>query len=145
AQVQATIEASKKYRVLSAVTAFIDLDPILGGEPCVNCLTGWDDGGGVIINATEETAPEVSVMLFPNPFAEQLHIAIKSPEVEYLEIYDTKAQRVWAYDLQGVDWTEQITWNGRDLSGTELPNGWYVVVLHLADGSQQLEKVMLLK
>ena len=143
AQVQATIEASKKYRVLSAVTAFIALDPVLGGEPCINCLTGWENDW--VISATEEPKPEIKAQVFPNPFAEQLHIAIKSPEIQYVEIYDTRAKRVWAYDLQGVDWTEQITWNGRDLSGAELPNGWYVVVLHLADGSQQLEKVLLLK
>lgn len=135
------IDKSKQYRVLSSVTAFIALDPAVGGEPCYECLNPGDD---IIISSSEvKEEPKVLLRAYPNPFTEQLTIDLQSEQVTAIQIYSTQGQLVWQKEIAGTALEEQIFWNGKNFSGQDVPNGWYIIVIHLADGSHHLEKVVL--
>lgn len=91
------IAQSIEERVLTGLTAFLALEPGLGGEPCVSCL---NNNGGVLI-ATNElydfSGAELTIL--PNPVFDQATIQLEvggdSPAVEWtMMIYDVAGRMV---------------------------------------------------
>jgi len=81
---------------------------------------------------------------YPNPFNNQLRIAISLPEHRtsaILQIFDLKGRLVWSKkDLQGTS----IIWNGQDLNGQDLDSGVYL--LKLSSGSiHDSQKILMIK
>ncbi len=81
---------------------------------------------------------------YPNPFNNQLRIAISLPEHQQsalLQIFDLRGRLVWSKNnLQG----NSVIWNGQDFKGQELDSGVYL--LKLSDGSiHDSQKILLIK
>lgn len=75
---QFIIETSKAERILTGLTAFLALEPSLGGEPCIDCL--FNDGGGSIIGTTEKfDGSRAALVVTPNPASDLATILLTYP------------------------------------------------------------------
>lgn len=70
------IEQSIAERILTPLTAFLALEPGLGGEPCIACLV---NNGGVIINTEEFELEDAQVSVSPNPTTAIARIRLSHP------------------------------------------------------------------
>jgi len=109
------IETSIAERVLTGLTAFLALEPGLGGTPCIECLIG-----DPIIVSTGEPADDIESLeafCFPNPASEVVDIFIKSPDLEQRSldgweavIFDQSQRQI--HKLGAPTWqSDQIRWS----------------------------------
>lgn len=70
------IAQSIAERILTPLTAFLALEPGLGGEPCIACLL---NNGGVIINTEDFVFEDAQVSVSPNPAVDYARIRINHP------------------------------------------------------------------
>ena len=74
----------------------------------------------------------------PNPFAARTSITLELPRKTALKvsIYDAQGRLVWT-DCRGTmaRGHQEITWDGRDGDGRELPAGAYLTRITTADGT----------
>ncbi|MBI5917474.1 MAG: T9SS type A sorting domain-containing protein [Bacteroidetes bacterium] len=133
--IQNIIDISIAERVLSNYTAFLALEPNLGGEPCWGC---WNNDVPVVIGTTEVDTPEngMSVAASPNPFVRNLNIRIQfgadfKTENLQVRIVDSFGRPV--VDLSPVTKIFQsqfeLQWDGKNASGSEVPSGIYYLVV----------------
>ncbi len=116
------IDLSIQHRVLSKYTAFIALDPALGGEPCFDCIVG---GGPVIIETTELPAEdEKKLSAFPNPFREGIAIQLTGATAADVRIYDLMGRLV-----RILEPADSLWWDGKNAQRQDLPAGVFVVVV----------------
>ncbi len=91
------IDLSIRERILTPLTAFLALEPGLGGEPCIGCL---DNNGNVIIFSTEEfDISTTSVTISPNPAIDYARIRVEHPSGVRSEnwqavIFDTNGKAI---------------------------------------------------
>ena len=88
------------------------------------------------------------ITLTPNPFSKTLEIRLQIPEQKNdkigFKIYNTAGQLVKQFDNKTIDPFGQLSWDGTDCSGKQLPNGIYFIVLESSEESF-IDKVILLK
>lgn len=135
------IALSMETNVLSKYTALLALDVSVGGEPCPGC----DYFGSDFANSLEETEinNKNSLTVFPNPFFEYCQITVTTDDLNDLAIYDLSGRMVYTFDLELVEEKEgNITWDGRDTTGSIVPNGTYIIRAQ-SISSVQTVKVML--
>ena len=91
------IDLSIRERILTPLTAFLALEPGLGGEPCIGCL---DNNGNVIIFSTEEfDITTTNVTIRPNPAIDYARIRVEHPSGVRSEdwqavIFDTNGKAI---------------------------------------------------
>lgn len=72
------IEQSIQERILTGLTAFLALEPSLGGEPCIDCL--FNNGDIIIIDAVEQfDLRDATVLVTPNPASDIAHVFLSYP------------------------------------------------------------------
>ena len=150
ATAQEIVESSIYYRVLSLHTAFLALEPSLGGEPCIGCIDG-SNGGEFPVFSTEELAAEDPLILLkalPNPFARQVQIRAEllpgAVGAEYqFAIYSQLGQLVTVLEPQMLAPGQEATllWDGATADGRELPAGIYFLIVQGPQGRAQLKLV----
>jgi len=140
------INLSLEQRILSLYTAFLCLEPSLGGEPCPTCT---DRSQGVV--ATEDIIRDslLDVTFSPNPFSDQVSIRIEAPDGVRpddirIAIYDLagREQMVFRELPEGTLYTLEFRWDGRNAAGQELPSGTYLLQL---SGEQLNQSFVLIK
>jgi hypothetical protein len=128
--IQEIIRASIGERVLSLYTAFLALEPSLGGEPCLNCQDRSQGPATSVDNNLLDSL--ASSKVFPNPFIDQVSIQLKFKEHIDLSqaqagIYDQFGRLVWRFsDLPRGKVNEiEFNWNGQNGKSAYLPAGLY--------------------
>lgn len=127
------INLSLEQRILSLYTAFLCLEPSLGGEPCPSCI---DRSQGVVATADLVKDSLFAVTFSPNPFSDQVAIRIDAAaglnsDAVQLAIYDLsgREQIVFRELPKGTLRSLEFRWDGRNAAGQELPSGTYVLRL----------------
>ncbi len=146
ASVQTAIQFSIAERVLGKYTAFLCLEPLLGGEICLTC----ENEDGVVPTEPSPTLVEtVTWTAFPNPFSNQVKVDLTLPEGLdpddcTLVLFDATGRKIRQFqtpDLSGSGQDWQLTWDARDESGTQVPSGVYFLVLSTPKGKYHLKLV----
>ncbi|MCZ7602740.1 MAG: FlgD immunoglobulin-like domain containing protein [Melioribacteraceae bacterium] len=127
------IGTSISNRVLSYHTAFICLEPSLGGEVCYDCR---DDGGGSTDVETDSVnvIEEFSLAAYPNPFNSQTKIRVNLPpgmlsDNISFKIYNILGQVVKTFELNpNTKGTYEFNWDGRNDYGETVSSGIYIFV-----------------
>lgn len=126
------INRSISARVLSLYTAFIALEPGLGGEPCLDCNDDTE-GGVVDVEEIEVDSAAFDIEIYPNPFRERATINIVFKERIDLEdfefiIFNALGQQVKRFNtVDGFFGNEiQLEWDATDESGQEIEPGIYL-------------------
>lgn len=141
------INKSISERVLSLYTAFLCLEPGLGGEPCPDCFNEGDDE--VLISVENPENPEITVAAYPNPFDNQttlsiiLNNQISSEDIQ-IEVYNILGQKM--KDISKADYRTdnqrlEVTWDARDNAGKRVEKGTYFFVVKIGDYTEVV-KVM---
>lgn len=120
-QIYDIIDWSIGYRVLSKYTAFIALDPALSIEPCFGCPFVNDE---ILIQTDEKPVKEPALKAFPNPFSDVLAIQAEGIDPAEIYIFDSAGRLVRTLAADG-----QLTWDGTNDQGIELPAGLYAIVV----------------
>jgi hypothetical protein len=129
------IDMSIKERILSNYTAFICLEPSMGGQVCYDC---FDESELVSVEEEENSALSDSSLInvYPNPFNDQTKIQIKLAGLENansvdLKIYNILGELIKDFELSNSLTGNQIeiTWNGKNNSGVSVASGTYILVL----------------
>jgi Ca-activated chloride channel family protein len=122
-------------RVLSIYSAFLCLDPSLGGEVCYDCF----DDGGIIgeVNEDDNAVSDSVITAYPNPFNSQVQINVPLRQIENAEyatfrIYNVLGQVVRNFEvnasLESKD--HRFIWNGQDDEGATVSSGIYFFVVN---------------
>lgn len=144
--IQAALQFSIAERVLSKYTAFLCLEPLLGGEICLTC----ENEDGVVPTEPSPTLVEtVTWTAYPNPFSDYVKVDLTlpeglDPEDCTLVLFDATGRKIRQFqtpDLSGSGQDWQLTWDARDESGTQVPAGVYFLVLSTPKGNYQLKLV----
>lgn len=96
AEYESIIAQSIEERVLTPLTAFLALEPGMGGTVCIPCIGEGGGGGGVIINNNNvpEEEQEARLLITPNPASTEANIRLN-------HVSNAAAARVKIYDMQG--------------------------------------------
>jgi Ca-activated chloride channel family protein len=121
-------------RVLSIYSAFLCLDPSLGGEVCYDC---FDDGGIIGEVNEDDNAESDSVMTaYPNPFNSQVQINVPLRHIENAEyatfrIYNLLGQVVRNFEVNASaeSNSNRFIWNGQNNEGATVSSGIYFFVV----------------
>jgi len=109
-----------------------------GREGEVYCYSGGLNPYVGLEPPIENPDAGTALSVFPNPFSSQAEIStpeILNSPVE-LCIYDPYGRKVFEMKLNGIEpGFQTLFWDGRDVSGRILPDGWYL--LHLQAGNQK--------
>lgn len=127
------INYSISERVLSIYSAFLCLDPSLGGEVCYDC---YDDGGTVSVEEEKITNEADSVITaYPNPFNGQVKInvpiqLINSNDNASFRIYNILGQVVRSFETETRSGSNSyiFNWDGRNDEGATVSSGIYFFV-----------------
>ncbi len=144
------IERSLEEGILSLYTAFLCLEPSMGGEVCYDC---FDESDMVSVedelNQTESDSTFINV--FPNPFNIETKIQInlgklKNAQSIDLKIYNILGALVRDFNLSGqsIKNNFEIIWDGKNNSGTSVASGTYLLVLSTPDYKKS-HKLLLMK
>lgn len=148
-EISEIIEMSLSERVLSIFTAFLALEPRLGGEPCTECVDPFNDG---TTTSVDDLAQDSSIILkaYPNPFQEMVQIEVKNAHLldkdqTDISIFSLNGQRVKSFSLgalpPGKDWL--LEWNAQSDNGLQLAGGVYQFVIRTPENQQSLKLVYL--
>jgi len=128
------INTSIANRVLSKHTAFICLEPSLGGQVCYDCR---DDGGGPTDVETDDSTnvnDDFTLAAYPNPFNNQTKIQINLPssfssESISFKIYNILGQVVKTFEIDhSMRGQFELVWDGRNDYGQNVSSGIYIFV-----------------
>lgn len=133
------LQASLRERVLTKLSAFLALEPSLGGIVCLSCI---DESRNPPVSIDGETAPAGDELrAFPNPFrsALSLRVTLTTPaqaETITAEIFDVLGRRVrrLAVHESGLLSSFTLTWDGQNDAGEHVAPGAYVVVVTTPNG-----------
>lgn len=133
------IHRSIDERVLSLYTAFIALEPNLGGEPCPECV---DQSGGEFTTDVEELEVDslFQIQAFPNPFRERVVIQLTASDRLDLadfqfSIFNTLGQEIYRFtDLpKGLSNEIRLEWDASDRNGHRVSEGLYFFTIQTPD------------
>jgi hypothetical protein len=140
AQIISIIDESLAMRVLSLHTAFLALEPSMGGEVCANCRDESNEGT-TDIEDEEVVSKEAELVVYPNPFQTDVRIKLTLPaavdaRLVRFEIYDVLGRRVATLDhgLSGIADVFELEWDGTDNAGSKLASGSYLLVVTTPTG-----------
>lgn len=145
ATAQEIVESSIYYRVLSMHTAFLCLEPSLGGEPCIGCIDGSGGGDIPVFSTGDLAARDLLIRLnaSPNPFVEQIRIRAEllagAAAAEYrFALFDEQGRLVHVFEPQALAPGREVTlqWDGAGL-----PAGVYFLIAEGPQGRAQLKLV----
>lgn len=136
-------DTSKSMRSLSLYTAFLALEP---SDTVRACLTCNDETSGGATGLERFSLNGYEISAFPNPFASEVQIKIDLGDQSIsndliIEIYNISGRLVWVKELDKTADPHQFIWNGKDLSGNELPKGIYLLKIHTGKESITLKLV----
>lgn len=130
------IHESISERVLSLYTAYLCLEPDMGGETCLDCF----DDDDVVLATQEVMAEQVfNIKAFPNPFTTQTTLQIDlgqellKEEVQ-VEVYNVLGHLVKTLPVQAFDIKNQrinLSWDARNNSGQIVEQGTYFFVVRV--------------
>jgi Ca-activated chloride channel family protein len=138
------INESINERVLSLYTAFIALEPSLGGEPCLDCV--GDDQ--TTVSAEEVLIQDVvSLRVAPNPFRDRARIVLELAEgITDLDdwnfaIYDLTGRQVTVFEdiPQQVSDRLELVWE----AGSDVAPGVYLLIVQSPKGRHTVKLVKL--
>ncbi|NUQ25186.1 MAG: T9SS type A sorting domain-containing protein [Saprospiraceae bacterium] len=92
ANIAAVIDRSLEERVLSIYTAFLCLEPSLGGEPCLECIDETFDDEVII--STNEKEIDIEIKASPNPFVDLVNLTLSG-------LHPGDSYRIAIYNAQG--------------------------------------------
>lgn len=139
------IDRSLRERILSLYTAFIALEPRLGGEPCLTC----QDESGVTV-ATENNLLDslVQVEILPNPFRERVNINIQFRSAQetadyQFSIFNNIGQEIKRFEMGSTIKSEQLSleWDGSNFNNANSPAGIYHFVIQSPAGRHTVKLV----
>ncbi len=136
------INESISERVLSLYTAFIALEPSLGGVPCLDCI---GDDETVIVSADDITlADMVRITSAPNPFRERTTIFLEFSETTSLEdwrfaVYNLNGQEIQVFRDVPNQITGRLELNWE--AGADVAPGIYLFVIQSPHGRYNLKLV----
>jgi flagellar hook assembly protein FlgD len=115
---------------LSRYTAFLCLEDT--SYYCKDCLDETQT-----VHTEDLVASDSLLTAYPNPFSSQVTIQINAEfskqEHPTFEVYDLKGQLVHYFTLStGVN-EQKIDWDGRSMSGDQIPAGVYIGLMKLKD------------
>lgn len=129
------VNYSISERVLSIYSAFLCLDPSMGGEVCYDCF----DGGGIVGVKDDEhiTESDSVITAYPNPFNAQVQINVPLQQIENIDnatfrIYNILGQVVRNFELStsGTSQNYSFVWNGKNDEGSIVSSGIYFFVVN---------------
>ena len=126
ATIKRIIDISQSNLVLSVYTAFLALEPGMGGDTCRACR----NNGTVTTVATKEpTNDSFRLVALPNPFKERTTLRVNFPSFKVgqkadLTVYNLVGKVVQRFnlDIKTGDTSAEATWEAQDA-----PSGVYVV------------------
>ena len=129
------VNYSISERVLSIYSAFLCLDPSLGGEVCYDC---FDDGGTIGVEDEKDITESDSVVTaYPNPFNSQVQINVPLQQIENAEyatfrIYNILGQVVRNFEVNASNESNsyRFIWNGQNDEGATVSSGIYFFVVN---------------
>ncbi|MCP5062573.1 MAG: T9SS type A sorting domain-containing protein, partial [Ignavibacteriae bacterium] len=148
-EINEIIDFSIDNRVLSLYTAFICLEPGLGGEIYYDA----EDESDIIISVedTEETKTDSIFQAYPNPFNNQTTIQIRmNKEIDLatasFKIYNVLGKVVKSFEpSSNLDTKElKFIWNGKNDNNSTVSSGHYFFVMNYAGKVKSL-KLLLMK
>lgn len=140
------IERSIEERVLSKYTAFLCLEPSLGGEPCIGCID--ETGGDIVLTDVKDVKKEPwTVTAYPNPFSKTIQLQLEIDEMVSLDdyrfvIYNALGQVVKVFNMakEAYQGLLEITW---DAEAEQVPGGIYYFEVTNGNTRQVLKLVYL--
>jgi len=129
------LDRSIEDRILSLYTAFICLEPSLGGQVCYDC---FDESEMVSVEDDLNTTDSDSTLIiaYPNPFNAQTKIQIKlgnlkSGQTIDLKIYNILGALVRDFNISyhTIQNNMEVIWDGRNDAGVSVASGTYLLVL----------------
>jgi Secretion system C-terminal sorting domain len=119
------IDMSQSSLVLSVVTAFLALEPGMGGDTCRACRTGT----GTATATKDITNDSFRLSASPNPFKETTTLKVSFPAFKVgqkaqMTVYNLMGQAVKNFNLEVKtgDTSAEVIWDSRDV-----PSGIYLV------------------
>ena len=143
------VEFSMAERILSKYTAFLCLEPSLGGEPCADCIDQTPTD--IVITTSEEIDVVITALsAAPNPFEAltriqlQLGTEIDINTFEFV-IFNSLGQLVYRFTKQQIRNGDELIleWDGKDHNGKLLPAGVYHFIAQSPEGRFTLKLVKL--
>lgn len=136
------IDVSIQERVLSRYTAFIALEPRLGGEPCLECV-GEDET--VTVQVDDVSLQNIlKISVTPNPFHDRARIVVELSQAADLKdytfaIYNLVGQQIHVFSDIPDQVTDrlELTWE----AGDEVATGVYFLVVQSPQGRQSIKLV----
>jgi hypothetical protein len=119
ATVKRIIQTSQENLVLSRYTAFLALEPNMGGDTCLSCR----DNSAVKVTATKEISNDsFRLKASPNPFKESTTIKVDFPTFKVgqkadLVIYNLFGQIIHRFnlDIKSGDTKAEVVWETNDV------------------------------
>ncbi len=139
------IDRSLSERILSLYTAFIALEPRLGGEPCVTC----QDESGVTVNTENKLLDSLlQVEILPNPFRERVNINIQFRSAQetadyQFSVFNNVGQEIKRFEIGSTVKSQQLSleWDGTNFNHADSPAGIYHFVIQSPAGRHTVKLV----
>lgn len=148
-------------RVLSTYTAFLALEPAMGGQVCQTCTdpstspstnsaTAYGDiksGQNAVTDILKDTLSDnITVQIAPNPFSEKVTISLKIPHGVNArdvsaEIYSLQGIKIHSFNIESIDNTIYLEWNGTTNGVDKIAQGMYLLNIRTAQ-SKKVYKLM---
>jgi hypothetical protein len=128
------VDYSLSERVLSLYSAFLCLEPNLGGVVCYDCM---DESQLTAISDSALLLQDTLIIsVFPNPFNNQTNIQLTlpstfSPDNSSIKIFNILGQAIRNFELNlsPGQKTMNISWNGTNDSGSSVSSGNYFLIV----------------
>jgi hypothetical protein len=126
ATVKRIIQTSQENIVLSLYTAFLALEPSMGGDTCLTCR----DKSSIQVTATKEVSNDsFRLKASPNPFKESTTIKVDFPSFKVgqkadITIYNLLGQIIHRFnlDIKSGETSTEVVWETNDVQA-----GVYIV------------------
>lgn len=134
------IDKSLSARVLSYYTAFICLEDTT--SYCSNCIDETD-----VTNTIDNAAVRDSILLYPNPFANDIEIEIHTDNPEELlsvQIFDLQGYEIYNFDILDLKARKvnKLKWDGKSNSDSFTKPGVYILVYKTKSGYSITKKLI---
>lgn len=113
-------------------------------------IGGWNNGalnyneeGTIDVGIEEhEIRPKINIAVGPNPFSRQTSISINAKGLISVDIFDICGRKV--NNLYNGTAPCQLSWEGRNNNGVELPSGVYILRIN-SNGSEETKLLNLIR
>jgi len=98
-----------------------------------------------VLHSEDQVLPALSIFSYPNPFAEQIKIEIKSAEGSPSEaaVYNLRGQKVRSLDTKSLtDQCFELIWDGKDENAKAVANGIYFLRINTKRGPAITRKII---